>query len=224
MNNTLAIIPARKGSKGVKHKNKKLVHGKPLIQYSIDVAKKTALIDKIVITTDDEDIMEIAEKNDVACVSRLKGISKDNSPIELAISQVIEKYSSYQNICLLQPTSPLRTTQDISNAISLFNKSDKSLTLVSVFKVDDGHPSRMYKKYGNIMKPLDIDNYGKRRQDLEELFLRNGCMYIFDRDRFMREKKVITENIISFQMPIERSINIDNGFDLSMLELFLSKN
>lgn len=224
MNKTLAIIPARKGSKGVRKKNKQLIHGKPLIQYSIDVVKDTHMIDEAVISTDDDEIIEISKQNGVPFIKRKKNISNDDSPIELSIEEVLNEFSEFQNICLLQPTSPLRKPKEIASAINIFNKTDRKRTLVSVFKVDDHHPSRMYRKSGNLMKPLDELNFSKRRQDLEDLYLRNGCFYIFDRSHFLQEKKVITKNIIPFIMPIERSINIDNYQDIELLKIYLSNN
>jgi CMP-N-acetylneuraminic acid synthetase len=223
MSKVLAIIPARAGSKGVKNKNKRLVCGKPLIQYSIEAAKQSELLTDIVVSTDDEDILQLAESLDVITVRRKENISNDTSAIELSIQEVLESYTDYDTIVLLQPTSPLRDQFDIDNAIRKFEESDKTRTLTSVTKVDDHHPARMYKDRSGILLPLDPVNYHKRRQDLEELFIRNGCLYIFDKRNFLKETKVITKETLTFEMPAEKSVNVDREMDLLLLQLVLEQ-
>lgn len=223
MNKILAIIPARAGSKGVKNKNKRQVCGKPLIQYSIESAKKSALLTDIVVSTDDEEILLLAESLGVLTKKRKDNISNDSSAIELSIMEVLENYTDYDTIVLLQPTSPLRDQFDIDNAIRQFEESDKTRTLTSVTKVDDHHPARMYKNNSGILLPLDPVNYHKRRQDLEELFIRNGCLYIFDKRNFFKEKKVITKETLTFEMSAEKSVNVDRELDLLLLQLVIEQ-
>jgi CMP-N,N'-diacetyllegionaminic acid synthase len=223
MNKVLGIIPARAGSKGVKYKNKRLVCGKPLIQYTIESAKKSELISDIVVSTDDNDILDLASSLSVHIVNRKDNISNDTSAIELSIEEVLKIFTDYDTIVLLQPTSPMRDEHDIDTAIRLFDASDKTRTLTSVTKIDDCHPARMYKNHSGVLVPLDSMNYHKRRQDLEELFIRNGCLYIFDKKNFQTNNKVISKEILPYEMSAEKSINVDREIDLLFLELVIQQ-
>jgi CMP-N,N'-diacetyllegionaminic acid synthase len=123
---------------------------------------------------------------------------------------------------LLQPTSPLRTPGDVHNAVDLFDVSD-SVWLASVSRVVDAHPSRMYRKRfeGSLGEKVWQEPVGNLRQDLEALYLRNGAVYIYDNESLERGTDLTENSPVLFEMPEERSKNIDTYLDLKIVEFIL---
>ena len=167
----LAIIPARKGSKRILNKNKKIIAGKPLIRWTIDAAKKVDEISEIIVTTDDEDIINIAKKCNVTYVKRDDSLATDNASSIDVIFDVLNKVNNrFDYLILLQPTSPLRNSYDIKKAIGLI-KEKKADAIISVTETD--HPVQ----WMNIL-PLSCsmnnfisDKYiNTRSQDLEKYY------------------------------------------------------
>ena len=181
-NSILAIIPARGGSKGIPRKNIIHVNGKPLIQYSIDVAKESKYIDRIIVSTDDKEIADVS----IACGAevpflRPKQLANDTTKtIEVlvhAIDEIMRSGVSYDYLVLLQPTQPLRTSEQIDEAIEkIINEGEESL--VSISEVSD-HPVliRMLDEYGKVHSLLDL-NSTIRRQEFPKYYKVNGSIYI----------------------------------------------
>src|SRR5437868_193704 len=145
----LAIIPARKGSKGVPGKNIQLIAGKPLIGYTVDTALESAALTNIVISTDDEAIWEFAISFDVTIHKRDAALAADSSPVVLTVIEVLhfaeEKFKvQYDAVMILQPTAPLREPWHIQQAIKHLEDSPESDCLISVVNAGDLHPARMY--------------------------------------------------------------------------------
>lgn len=120
----LAIIPARKGSKRVKNKNRKLFNGKPLIEYTIEEAKKSKYIDDIIVTTNDEIIYNLCKYHNVIANKRPSKLCKDDTPSQKVIDYIKTLYPSYDAYVLLQPTSPLRNAKHIDKCIKVFIEND----------------------------------------------------------------------------------------------------
>ena len=120
---------------------------------------------------------------------------------------------------ILQPTSPLRNEKDIQDSFLSFKKN-KADTLISVYKVDDHHPARMYRIVNKKLVSLDKYNYSKRRQNLSKIYHRNGAIYLFKKSN-LNNNSIFGKNIIPFIMPIERSINIDNKTDFELAKILL---
>lgn len=227
----LIIIPARGGSKGIKNKNIVDVCGNPLIFYTINPAlkiEKNGIIDKVIISTDSEKIAKISSKlgADVPFL-RPKSISGDKAKSIDFILHAINHYGGkgifYDYIVLLQPTSPLRSYEDIKGSIELFlnNKED---SLISVCKENRVDETELYYKKNDSGIPLSPNhNKGIRRQDLKDLFIRNAAIYITSIEYLKKERKIISNNPLLFEMPRERSIDIDSENDLKMLRNFLCK-
>jgi len=227
----LAIIPARGGSKGIPKKNIIPLHGKPLIQYTIDAAKKSKFIDKIFLSSDDNDIITVAKNLGVETdYIRPHHLADDHSStadtIIDAITWLEEKENYFPDaILLLQPTSPLRTSDDIDGAIRLFEEN-KHNCLVSVHEMTE-HP---YECVQNI----DSEDWSylaeeplaaTRRQDYKKKFYYiNGAIYLTDVKFFKKEKKFIEKNNASFYvMPYERGIDIDEYHHLNLASAILGK-
>lgn len=219
------IIPARGGSKGIKNKNIVNVGGKPLIFYTINPAlkiKRSGLVNKVIISTDSEIIAEISGKlgADVPFL-RPKNISGDKAKsidfILHAVSYFEKKGFFYDYIVLLQPTSPLRSYEDIKGAINLYLDNNRD-SLISVCREERVDETELYHKNGDVGVPLSINhNKGIRRQDLEELFIRNAAIYITSVKYLKKNRRVISDNPLLFEMPEKRSLDIDTKEDLEKL-------
>lgn len=218
----LGIIPARGGSKGVKKKNIHLINGKPLIEYTIEAAKKSKLLTEFVVSTDADDIIEVVKKLGAPYLKRNKEISQDTTPIEPVIFDVLEKLqNSFDVIILLQPTAPARTFDDIDNVIKMFLNDKELECVVSVVELDDIHPARMYHIKDNFLQPIQIENEKKRRQDLVPVFLRNGCFYAIKTTSFIKHKKLILDSKTPYIMPESKWLNIDTERDVIVAEALL---
>ncbi len=225
----LAIIPARGGSKGVLRKNIQQVHGKPLLAYSIELGKQCKQIMDTVVSTDDDEIEAVALSLGAFVIKRPKELASDVSDVADTVSHAILELKEKQNkiydiIVLLQPTSPLRTCTDISNVIGMFNDDSPLEGVVSVVKVVDNHPARMYK----LLDTKKIDPYIKkeetiRRQDLEPLYIRNGCIYAVKTNVFMEKNTLMPTNKKAYVMDYRWAVNVDTEIDLELLEIVLPK-
>ena len=224
--NILALIPARGGSKGLPRKNIKPLLGKPLIGWTIEQANNSKYIDKVIVSTDDEEIAKISKEYDAEVpFLRPKELARDDSPtidtITHAINWFEEMGEFFNIIVLLQPTSPLRTTSDIDKAIELFLNNKKALSLVSV-KENEHPPFWSFKIENNLIKPLFGDEYfKKRRQELPKSYMPNGAIYISYVDVLKEYNSFYTPKTIAYIMPSERSIDIDNEFDFLLVEFVL---
>jgi N-acylneuraminate cytidylyltransferase len=221
----LVIIPARGGSKGIKNKNKKKIHGKPLIEWTINEAKKIFDSKNILLSTDDNEIVKIGLKNKIQVpFLRPKSISKDTTAGVKTIIHALKYFPNAKNIMLLQPTSPLRSAEDIREMI-IFYKKNKFNSVVSISAVLD-HPRNMFslEKKSILKKMLKFEKEYYTRQKYEKIFRVNGAMYLAKREWILKTKSVLTEETAGFIMPIERSIDIDNNYEWDIAEFLLKKN
>ncbi|ABR56003.1 acylneuraminate cytidylyltransferase [Methanococcus aeolicus Nankai-3] len=227
-NKILALIPARGGSKGLPRKNIKPLLGKPLIAWTIEQAKNSKYVDKVVVSTDDEEIAEISRKYGAEVpFLRPKELARDDSPtidtIMHATNWFEERGEIFDIIVLLQPTSPLKTTEDIDNAIELFLNNKNALSLVSV-KENEHPPFWSFKIENDYIKPLFGNEYiNKRRQELPKCHIPNGAIFISYIKVLKEYRTFYTPKTISYIMPPERSVDIDNEFDFLLAEFILKK-
>lgn len=223
----LGLIPARGGSKGVPHKNRRIVAGRPLIQYTIDAALASAALTQVAVSTDDAEVAEIARRAGVLVVDRPVEIAGDTSPVIDAVRHAdatlqARGLPAAQGIVLLQPTAPLRTSVDIDAAVTLF--LDGGLNPVcSVSRCEDNHPARMYLINGDgHLASLMPDLASMRRQDLPAVYHRNGALYVFGR-RELALGTIICPTMTPYVMDQEQSLNVDTEFDLVVLQAVLSQ-
>ena len=223
----LAIIPARGGSKGVPLKNRRLVAGKPLVQYSIDAALRSKRLTTVVVSTDDPAIGEIAGAGGVEVIDRPADMAGDTSPVIDAVRHVVETLEAKGRgkphaIVLLQPSAPLRTGEDIDRAIELFY--EKGLTPVcSVSRCEDNHPARMYTlDETGALAPLMTGLATLRRQDLPPVYHRNGALYVFGQQE-LAGGQIIVPGMTPYVMDAQQSLNVDTELDLIMLDAMLSR-
>jgi CMP-N-acetylneuraminic acid synthetase len=219
----VAIIPARGGSKGIKRKNTKSLAGSPLIAYTIEASLKSNSIDRTIVSTEDKEIAKIAEKYGAEVIKRPKKLAKDKTPTIDVIFHVLnfldKKGYNSDIVILLQPTSPLRTTEDIIKAIEIFLKNDCE-SVVSVCKKKNIFWS--FEVVKGYLKPIcDRDYLKKRRQDLNHVYTPNGAIYISTPQNLRKYRSFYSSKIIPYVMPVERSIDIDNEIDFMLAELLL---
>lgn len=228
---TLAIIPARGGSKGIPKKNIIPLMGKPLIQYTIEAAQESANIDKVFLSSDSAEIIAIGKQLNLNCKyirpDHLADDQANTVDVVLDALQWLETNEDYipDTILLLQPTSPLRSSKDIDNAIELFIQKNKKC-LVSVHEMAE-HP---YECVQNIYEDdwsyvAKQSKNATRRQDYKKGFYYiNGAIYMTNVHFFKKEKVFIKEKNTSFYvMPSERGIDIDEYYHLDIANALLRK-
>lgn len=228
----LGVIPARGGSKGIPRKNIFPIAGKPLIQYSIEEARKSAKLTHCIISTDDDEIAQVARAcGGDAPFKRPPHLATDHAQSYEVVIHALEFMEArhkieYDVIVLLQPTTPLRRSEDIDQAISILEnyQADSVVTLCDVGAM---HPSRMYYIGGqagtNKMRPLLPEGSSMiPRQELEKVFIRSGDIYAISRASLLANKSLIGIDPYALEIPLERSINIDSWNDLYLFERYVS--
>ena len=221
---TIAIIPARGGSKGIPRKNLAQLAGKPLIWYSIQSAKESGLFDEIIVSSDDEDILQFAISESVLAQKRPSELAQDLTTSNEVISYIINenKFDNHDYICLLQPTSPLRTAVHIKNAFKI--KSD-NLTVISVKKQSKSvYKTFLLRENGFLQGLVSPEAPFIPRQQIPELYSPNGAIYIFNVENFIASNNSIPQtNIVPFLMEHIESIDIDSSEDLIIANQILEK-
>lgn len=217
--NILAIIPARGGSKGIPRKNIRNFAGKPLIAWTIEEAKKSRYIDRTIISSDDDETIEIVKKygGDVP-FKRPAELARDDSPGIDVVIHAMEKFPQYELIIMLQTTSPLRRVEDIDRCMEHFMNHGRG-ACVSVSSAEQ-NPYWMYflDKTNKLIPILKIEDSLYQRQKLPVVYRLNGAVYIATRDFILNNRTFVTNETIGYRMPIERSIDIDNEMDFKIAE------
>ena len=228
----LAIIPARGGSKGIPHKNIIDIAGKPLIAYTIETGlegKKRGYIDEVIVSTDDHYIAEISKEYGASVPFIRPGyLSSDTAKSVDVMIHAYEFYKEigiqYDTILLLQPTTPFRTAEDVGFSLELFKK-EKASSLISCYKEEYICDYVAYHKQGNLAMALNEGhNKGTRRQELEDLYIRNGAIYITSVDQMMENHRVFDDVPAMYVMPKDRSINIDCMEDVERARWMISRS
>ncbi len=222
----IAIIPARGGSKGVPRKNVAPLAGRPLIAYSIDAARQARSLTRVIISTDDEEIGRISREcgGEVPFV-RPAALATDDArtlPVIQHAVNWVEHHESrlFDIIVLLQPTTPLRTAEDIDRGIQLLLETGAD-SVVSVVDVGGMHPFRMKRLLpdGRLINYIDQGFEDMRpRQELPPVYIRSGALYISRRDVVMKQGTMVGEDCRGMVFPPERAINIDTMGDLMQAE------
>ena len=222
----LALIPARGGSKGIKNKNIIDLCGKPLIQYSIDAAKNSKYVDDVVVSTDSELIAEIAKKigADVPFIRPAEFAqdkSKSSDVVIHAVNALKQMGREYDCVVFLQPTQPLRTSEDIDNSISIFYRNNRK-SVLSVCEVEN-HPLLIRTIENGELKSLLNVNSSVRRQDMPKYYCVNGCIYINAIEE-INSNLSQNDNLMPYIMDASRSVDIDELSDLDLARHYLENN
>lgn len=223
----IAIIPARSGSKGLPDKNIKLLDGKPLIAYTIEAALSSGVFDTVMLSTDSEKYARIGK----ACGAevpflRSETASSDSSTSWETVLEVLDKYEElgqyFDLFCLLQPTSPMRTADDIRNVYNLFI-SKNTIAVVSMTELE--HPIAWC---GALGKNGSLDGFMektgfKQRQAHDAYYRPNGAIYMVSVPEFKRNQFLYRKGAYAYVMPKERSVDIDTEFDFKYAEFLMGE-
>jgi len=224
----ISIIPARGGSKGVPRKNIKQLLGKPLIAWTIEEAKGSKYINRVIVSTDDEEIAEISKNYGAEVIKRPKELARDDSPTIDAIMHAInwfeERGEYFDIIVLLEPTSPLRDVEDIDKCIEILIGNPKAEAIVSVAKLESTHPefNVVINKEGFIRKLNGTTNFKVlRRQDLKNIYFFEGSIYISYIETLKQKRTFYHESTLAYIVPKYKSLEIDELCDFICVEALM---
>ncbi|HEU5236129.1 MAG TPA: acylneuraminate cytidylyltransferase family protein [Pyrinomonadaceae bacterium] len=227
MADVLALIPARAGSKSIPRKNLATLAGKPLIVWTIEAARSSHSLTRIVVSTDDPEIADVAEESGASVpFVRPAALAQDETPAIQSILHAVnwlDEHEGYRPdfVMVLQPTSPLRQAEDIDAVIKLA-QDRKADAVVSVTPAQR-HPFWMKRvtEDGRLQNFFDEDKQYVRRQDLPPAFELNGAIYLAQRDVLIEGETFYTDRTFAYVMPHERAVDVDEPWDLYLAELIL---
>ncbi len=218
----LAVIPARGGSKGIPRKNLVVLGGKPLIAWTIEAAKAARCVERIVVSTDDEEIAQVARHWGAEVpFMRPPALAADDTPGAAPIEHAVAWLAEHENyrpgwVACLQPTSPFRSSADIEEAGLRLEQTgaDAVVSLVA----PDKHPFWMKRLAadGRLMDLFPRDEVPSRRQDLPPVYALNGALYLIRCAVLLEQHTLFPANTVGYIMPRERSLDIDSIWDLKL--------
>ncbi|OLO09866.1 CMP-N-acetylneuraminic acid synthetase [Chromohalobacter japonicus] len=225
----LVVIPARGGSKRLPRKNVLPLAGKPLICWTIEAAIEAELEARIIVSSDDEEILAMARRyvsKGIIAYKRPHALATDTATtadvlIDAIISDRKAGYAS-KTIILLQPTSPLRAAEDIQAALQIYREGGCKDTVVSVCEVD--HPSAWIGTIGEGSRLEGIDASGKRSQDHQKEYRLNGAVYVSSVEMLVDERSLFAKGLRASVMPRSRSLDIDEEVDFKLCSILSLRN
>ena len=224
----LGLLPARAGSKGIPGKNVRNLLGKPLVSWAAAALRGAALVSRSICSTNDEKVIEAVLKEGIEVPwIRPEVLSSDKALVVDVILHALEKLekeegSSYDYVALVQATSPTVTSADIDCAIEIAKKNDAD-TVITGFNAGQRHPSTMFrvKENGSVDWYIAKEEKMLRRQDLSEVFIRTGLVYVVKVSSLRLSGSIYGNNIFPLIIPEYRSITIDEEFDFCLAELIM---
>jgi CMP-N,N'-diacetyllegionaminic acid synthase len=219
----LGVIPARGGSKGVPRKNVRLLAGKPLIGWTIEQAAQSRYIDRVIVSSEDEEICQVAKQSgaEIPFVRPAELASDTASGVDVLCHAVENAGADYDYVVLLQPTSPLRESTDIDAAIEYC--VEQAVTSVVSLAEATKSPYWMYHmKEGGELTPF-VDNAASNRQELPQSYALNGAVYVLEVARLLASRKILDEQTLGYVMPAERSYDIDTETDFLICEFLKTR-
>jgi len=226
----LGIIPARGGSKGVPRKNIRLLAGRPLIRYSIDLAKKCSFLYRTVVSTDSKEIASVAKHcgGDVPFL-RPKALARDNTPMVQVLKHAVDLVEKEDRIkidyvVLLQPTNPLRLLEDVKGCVDKIIRTNAD-SVITVVRVESMHPILMKRIENDLIKPYCLKEIeGSCRQNYKPYaYMRSGGVYVAKRDVLMKSNSVRGKISRPYITPSGRDLGIDSEIDLLVVEQLLRR-
>ena len=227
MMKTLGIITARSGSKGLKDKNIKMLNGKELIAYTIEAAISSKCFDTVMVSTDSEKYGKVSMKYGAEVpFLRSQKTSADEATTKEVVIEVLDNYQkqgkAYDRFVILQPTSPLRTSRNIQEAVDLFDKLSAK-GVVSVCEVEHSPLWCNTLPKDKSLKGFLQTNQNYRRQNLETYYRLNGAIYLYDTEYYLNSEDVYGDKVFAYIMKREESVDIDTQLDFDFAELLMVK-
>lgn len=224
----LAVIPARGGSKGIPRKNIRDLAGLPLIAYSIKAGQAASSVDRLIVSTEDDEIAAVSSRYGAEVIKRPKSLARDDAPTRPVLEHAVDclARTGYRPdaVLTLQPTSPLRTARHIDEAVAIFESDPTADSLVSCVRVPHiFHPNSVMKRAADgSLVPFIPGPPITRRQDKEPVYARNGAaIYITRVDRVC--DFVFGGRLLSYEMSMEESVDIDDEEDWRRTERYLNE-
>ena len=219
----LAIIPARRGSKGLALKNLRPLGGVPLIAHSIRAALAAKRIDTVIVSTEDDEIASVAREFGATVVKRPADLATDTAQNNGVVRHVLQSRGNVdQVVVLLQPTSPLRTAADIDACVEpvASGAAKSAMTVTAV----EHHPGKTMVIENGLIEPFTNDaDMEARRQTMREVYRQNGAVYAIRATDFLEHDRFFLRPCRAVIVPAERSIDIDSELDLKLAELILQE-
>ncbi|EOZ1474609.1 GDSL-type esterase/lipase family protein [Enterobacter hormaechei] len=218
----IAIIPARSGSKGLINKNILMLIDRPLIAYTIEAAKRSELFEHVIVSTDSYEYKAIAEYYGAEVVMRGEDLSSDAATSFMVVEDILNKYNNFDYFVLLQPTSPFRSAEHISEAVNLFETATHAKFLASV--VESSKSIDLIKPISESlsMASFDLDYSNYRRQNNKQ-YTPNGAIFIGYNDDYLRQKHFFGAESIAYIMSKEDSVDIDDRLDFDIAIMLMNK-
>ncbi|ODS23492.1 hypothetical protein AB835_08645 [Candidatus Endobugula sertula] len=219
----LGVVPARGGSKGVPHKNIRSMAGEPLIGHTLRNAKRVDLFDRLIVSTDDDEISHVASSYDTDVIIRPPELAADTASTEVALLHVLETLEQkelelFDIIVVLEPTSPLRSIATIVGAIQYcIDNAYDSVLAVKPTKENIGHIKN------GIFRPIVADA-PRRRQDRNPLYIESSTIYVCQVSYLQRTGTLVTDNWGAFVVPEEEAMDINTEDDFMRVETVFNRN
>ena len=224
----IAIVCARGGSKGLPGKNIRPIGGKPLLAWTIEEARHSQTLDRLILSSDDPLIVDVAGQYGCeAPVPRPAKFATDESPVEDAILHALEALTEkYDYVALLQPTSPLRLAEDLDGCIRLCIEREAPFAFTIVEPASNPNLS-FYLKSDGQLEPQSGESFyelkSRRRQDLPKIAAPNGAVFVARVSDLQKSRSFYGKGAVGYMMPPERSVDIDREFDFMIAETLLQE-
>ena len=224
----LGIIPARGGSKGVRRKNVRPLGGHPLLCYTIAAALGSRLLTRVVVSTEDEEIAQVAAQAGSDVIRRPAELAQDDSPTLPAAQHAVREIEAkigraLDHVVILQATTPFRNAEDIDTCLEKLIGSGADC-VVSVRHAHEVHAAKLKRMEDDRLLPYVIEEIeGIRRQDLPACYVRNGGIYATRRDVLMKQNSIFGSDVRACVMPDERSVDINTEVDFLLAEALLDR-
>lgn len=226
----LGVIPARGGSKGVPRKNIYPLAGKPLLSHTIEAAKRSSMLSRVVVSTEDSEIAELAHSERCEVIPRPVELAQDDTPMAPVVRHVLDSLAIKEHyhpeiVVILQPTAPLRRAEHIDESLN-FLLERGAASVVSVSTVPGHyHPDwQLLVEDDGGLKTFSghlLDQLHVRRQDLSLTYTRNGAIYAFRTDKFLENNSLYTSPCLAYIMETDFSVNLDFEEDFWLAEKYL---
>jgi N-acylneuraminate cytidylyltransferase len=214
----IAIIPARGGSKGIPNKNLAEVNGQSLVSRAIKSAVQSGVVDFVVVSSDDRSILDAATAAGAIAISRPTDLATDTAAIEDAIAHALQRFSESHPIpttlVLLQPTSPLRQTSTISDAVRLFTENGSVGSVYGVTEAEH-HPYKTFIAADSTLLPVgSIEDLSRSRQELPKAYRQSGSIYVVGVQDFLANNSLYVSPVRWIEVSSEEAIDVDTPADL----------
>lgn len=224
-----ALIPARGGSKGIPRKNIRPIGGKPLIQWTIEAARGCPYIERVIVSSDDDEILSVASSLGAEALKRPLELATDSAGAKPVLAHALDAYEKNYGalphyITYLQPTSPLRTAAHLTDAFAALVANVSADALMSVYELDNSYlKASTVDAQGFLTYAAKREFANMNRQALPKLYMPNGAIYIMETALCRKEPRFDGEHTLPFVMTGEESIDLDSPGDIAPIEAVLAR-